>query len=50
MDWVKKIAELKAILGDEKLLLGVIKDEIKIIADKFGNVFINFCHFCPPCK
>lgn len=30
---VKRIAELKAILGDEKLLLGVIKTEIKTIAD-----------------
>jgi len=34
---VKKIAELKAILADEKLLLGVIKDEITVIADKFGD-------------
>ena len=32
-----KIAELKAILGDEKLLLGVIKEEISIIAEKFGD-------------
>ncbi|MDE7017950.1 MAG: DNA gyrase subunit A, partial [Lachnospiraceae bacterium] len=32
-----KIAELKAILGDEKLLLGVIKEEILIIAEKFGD-------------
>ena len=34
---VKKIAELKAILGDEKLLLGVIRTEIKTIADKYGD-------------
>ena len=34
---LKKIAELKAILGDEKLLLGVIRTEIKEIADKFGD-------------
>ena len=34
---VKRIAELKAILGDEKLLLGVIKTEIKTIADKYGD-------------
>lgn len=34
---VKKIAELKAILADEKLLLGVIKKEITITADKFGD-------------
>lgn len=32
-----KIKELKAILGDEKLLLGVIKEEIMIIAEKFGD-------------
>ena len=32
-----KIAELKAILGDEKLLLGVIRTEIKEIADKYGD-------------
>ena len=34
---VKLIAELKAILADEKLLLGVIKTEITQIADKFGD-------------
>ena len=34
---VKKIAELKAILADEKLLLGVIKTEIEEIADKYGD-------------
>ena len=34
---VKKIAELKAILADEKLLLGVIKEEIIMISDKFGD-------------
>ena len=34
---LKKIAELKAILADEKLLLGVIKDEITLISDKFGD-------------
>ena len=32
-----KIAELKAILGDENLLLGVIRTEIKEIADKYGD-------------
>ena len=32
-----KIAELKAILGDEKLLLGVIRTEIKEISDKYGD-------------
>ena len=32
-----KITQLKAILADNKLLLGVIKDEITIIADKFGD-------------
>jgi len=34
---MKKIAEYKAILADEKLLLGVIKKEITVIADKFGD-------------
>lgn len=32
-----KIAELKAILADEKRLLGVIKDEIMVISDKYGD-------------
>ena len=32
-----KIAELKAILADEKLLLGVIKTEISEIAAKYGD-------------
>ena len=32
-----KIAELKAILADNKLLLGVIRDEISVIAEKFGD-------------
>lgn len=31
------IAELKAILADEKKLLGVIKEEILVIADKYGD-------------
>ena len=34
---VKKIAELRAILADHKLLLGVIKDEISITAEKYGD-------------
>ena len=34
---MKKIGELKAILADKKLLLGVIKEEIQIIADKYGD-------------
>ncbi len=34
---IEKIAGLKAILADEKLLLGVIKEEISIISDKFGD-------------
>jgi len=33
----KKIAEYKAILADEKLLLGVIRTEILQISDKFGE-------------
>ena len=32
-----KIAELKAILADEKLLLGVIREEIQITALKYGD-------------
>ena len=34
---MEKIAELKAILADEKKLLGVIKEEIMIISDKYGD-------------
>ena len=34
---MQKIAELKAILVDEKLLLKVIRDEIQVIADKYGD-------------
>ncbi|MCQ2497799.1 MAG: DNA gyrase subunit A [Lachnospiraceae bacterium] len=34
---VKRIAELKAILGDEKLLLGVIKKEIIVVSEKYGD-------------
>lgn len=33
----KKIAEFKAILADRKLLLGVIKTEITVIRDKYGD-------------
>ena len=32
----KKIAELEAILADEKVLLGVIREEILLIRDKYG--------------
>ena len=32
-----KIEEYKAILADEKLLLGVIKNEITVIRDKYGD-------------
>ena len=32
-----RIAELKAILADEKKLLGVIREEILLIADKYGD-------------
>ena len=32
-----KIAELKAILADNKLLLGVIRDEISVTAEKYGD-------------
>ncbi len=34
---LKKIEEYKAILADKKLLLGVIKTEIKLISDKYGD-------------
>ncbi len=34
---MEKIKEYKAILGDENLLLGVIKKEITIIRDKYGD-------------
>ncbi len=33
----QRIGELKAILADEKLLLGVIKEEIVFVADKYGD-------------
>ena len=32
-----RIKELKEILGDEKVLLGVIKDELILIRDKYGD-------------
>ena len=34
---MKLISELRAILADEHLLLGVIKDEILVIANKYGD-------------
>jgi len=34
---LKTIERLKAILADKKLLLGVIKSELQVIADKFGD-------------
>ena len=34
---MEKIAELKAILADEKKLLGVIREEIQLISDKYGD-------------
>jgi DNA gyrase subunit A len=34
---MSRIAEYKAILADEKKLLGVIKEEITVIRDKFGD-------------
>ncbi len=36
-DLMAKIGELKAILADEKILLGVIKKEITEIADRYGD-------------
>ncbi len=37
LELLEKIKGLKAILADEKLLLGVIKEEIVAIAEKFGD-------------
>ena len=37
MELLKKIEEYKAILADEKLLLGVIRTEIMVISDKYGD-------------
>ena len=37
IELVEKIKGLKAILADEKLLLGVIKEEIMMISAKFGD-------------
>lgn len=34
---MERIKELKAILADEKILLGVIKDELILIRDKYGD-------------
>ena len=34
---MEKIKELKAILADKELLLGVIKEEITLIAEKYGD-------------
>ena len=34
---LKKIQEYKAILADKKLLLGVIRNEIMLISDKYGD-------------
>ncbi|SDJ47528.1 DNA gyrase subunit A [Lachnospiraceae bacterium G41] len=34
---LERIAYLKSILADEKVLLGVIKDEILLIAEKYGD-------------
>ena len=36
-DLMEQINYLKGILADEKKLLGVIKDEIQVIADKYGD-------------
>ena len=36
-DLMEKISYLKSILGDRNILLGVIKEEIQLIADKYGD-------------
>lgn len=36
-DYMSKIAEYKAILGDENILLGVIRDELEIIRAQYGD-------------
>ena len=37
LDLIKKIAELEAILASEQKILGLIKDELREIAKKFGD-------------
>ncbi len=37
MELMERITELKAILADKKKLLGVIREEILLIADKYGD-------------
>ncbi|RDU23539.1 DNA gyrase subunit A [Anaerosacchariphilus polymeriproducens] len=37
LELMEKIAELKSILADENKLLGVIREEIMIISEKFGD-------------
>ncbi len=34
---VKRIAELRAILADEQLILGIISDELNEIKEKYGD-------------
>ena len=36
-DLMEQINYLKGILADEKKLLGVIKEEIQVISDKYGD-------------
>ena len=36
-DLMKQIARFKEILGDEKVLLGVVRDEMIVIRDKYGD-------------
>ncbi len=37
LELLEKIKEYKAILGDKKILLGVIKTEIMVISEKYGD-------------
>lgn len=34
---LEKIAYYKSVLADEKILLGIIKDELKVISEKYGD-------------
>ena len=41
---MKRIGELKAILADRHLLLGVIKEEILAISEKYGDERLSLIH------
>ena len=41
---MEQISRLKAILADRKLLLGVIREEIIVIRDKYGDERLSLIH------